>query len=173
MQQLCILLVAIATTFLYTLNYMEKTESVDSWATLLKTFTRLHERMEEEVKAKGLPCLEVYDVLWTLEQSPSQRLRFHDLAEKIYLSRYNITRIIQRLEKEGWIIRCQCPTDKRGLYAELTTEGKKMRKKIWGCYGQLIKELYSNKLSQSEHRMLIEMLHKVKVTGDTDTLEDK
>ena len=117
--------------------------------------------MEDKISEVGLPSLEVYDVLWTLEKAPEHRLRFHDLAEKVYLSRYNITRLAQRLEKEKLIIRTRCPKDKRGMFAEITPKGLEMRKQIWKIYGPLIQNLFSTKLTQTDHQQLIKILSKV------------
>jgi DNA-binding MarR family transcriptional regulator len=133
----------------------------DSWATFFKTFQRLHQGMELELKKKKLPSLEIYDVLWSLENAPHHELRFYELADKVYLAKFNISRICQRLIKKGWIEKRTCPLDGRGYYAKITSMGLKMRKKIWETYGKNINENYSQRLNQREHKQLMMLLEKV------------
>ncbi len=136
-------------------------KKLDAWATFLKTFSRLTQKMEEELKIGGFPSLETYDLLWTLENAPDYRLRFNELGEKVFLSRYNVTRISKRLEEQGIIKRVGCKEDKRGLYAELTKEGLKLRKEMWGLYSQLIDRYFSSLITQNDHKNLIEILQQV------------
>lgn len=140
---------------------MSDSKKIDAWPTFFKCYNRLHELMELKIKEAGLPSLEIYDVLWILEKSPEHRLRFIDLGEKVYLSRSNVTRLCERLEEQGLIERTKCPSDKRGVFAELTEKGLKTRKDIWKIYGQLIQDLFSSKLNQSEHKELIRILKNV------------
>lgn len=133
----------------------------DAWATFFKTFQRLHQSMELELKRADLPNLEVYDILWTLEQASEHRLRFFDLAEQVYLARFNITRLCQRLQEQGLITKSQCPEDKRGLYAQLTAKGLKLRQQMWQVYGAQIQKKFSRHLSPPQHQQLIQLMHRV------------
>lgn len=140
---------------------MKEGQTKDAWATFLVTFNRLHQGMEESMKAEGHPGLEIYDVLWILEQAPEHRLRFSELGERVLLSRSNVTRLCERLEAQGLIERHRCPSDGRGVYAVLTKSGKKLRQDMWKSYGKLIQERFSQLLGPQEHEQLIEILSKV------------
>ncbi len=118
------------------------------------------------MKKAGTPSIEVYDVLWTLEQSPECGLRFKELGEKVYIARFNVTRLCDKLEAEGLIRKHKCDQDKRGVYAILTPEGKALRKKMWGVYKKLIDENFSSKLTEEEHMALIKIMTKVKLKDD-------
>lgn len=135
----------------------------DSWATLFKTFQRLHQSMEQELKELELPNLETYDVLWTLEQAPDHALRLSDLGKKVYLAKFNITRICDKLAESGLIEKIQCPQDKRGVWAKMTIDGLKLRKKIWNHYKKLINEKYSSLLNEHDHQLIVEILSKIKI----------
>ena len=67
----------------------------------------------------GLP-LTSYEVLHRLEEADSGRMRMCDLAEQAQLSRSGLTRLVDRLEREGLLERCSCEHDARGAYACLT-----------------------------------------------------
>lgn len=134
-----------------------------TWAILFKTFNRLHQSMEEEIKSQGLPALEIYDVLWTLEQAAEHTLRLNELGEKVFIAKFNITRICDKLEEQGLIEKLKCPEDKRGVHARLTPAGVELRQKTWAVYGKLIEEKFSQKLSCDDHQNLIRILGKLDV----------
>ena len=140
---------------------MSDSKKIDAWPTFFKSYNRVHNIMEAKMKEAGFPSLEIYDVLWILEKSPDQHLRFVDLGEKVYLSRSNVTRLCERLEEQGLIERTRCPKDKRGVYAMITPLGLKLRKDMWKVYGSLIEEMFSKKMTQTEHKEVIRILKKV------------
>ncbi len=141
---------------------MEKT-CPSTWAILFKTFNRLNQTMEEELKHLGLPGLEVYDVLWTLEQAEDHTLRLNELGDKVFIAKFNITRICDKLEEQGLVEKMKCPEDKRGVHAKLTSAGAELRQKTWDVYGKLIEERFSLKLSCEDHQNLIRILEKLDV----------
>jgi DNA-binding MarR family transcriptional regulator len=147
---------------------MAPSKSPDAWATFLITANRVHQGMEAAMKDADLPSLEIYDVLWTLEQAPKYGLRFSDLGERVLLSRSNVTRLAERLEEQGLIERRRCPEDRRGVYAVLTPAGRKTRQEMWKVYGNLIQERFSGLLSAKDHTDLIRILHKVYLAPETD-----
>ena len=51
-------------------------------------------------------------------------MRMCDLAEQAQLSRSGLTRLVDRLEREGLLERCTCEHDARGAYACLTERGR-------------------------------------------------
>ena len=64
-----------------------------------------------------------YDVLLTLAQAPERRLRMAQLADRVLLSRSGLTRLVDRLEREGLVRREPSPDDARGTYTVLTAAG--------------------------------------------------
>lgn len=75
--------------------------------------------------------LEQYDVLVTLEYCEDYRIRLSDLAERILLSRSGLTRLIDKLEARGLVVRETCQEDKRGAFAVLTPLGLQARQNAW------------------------------------------
>ena len=64
-----------------------------------------------------------YEVLHHLADASGGRMRMCDLAEQAQLSRSGLTRLVDRLEREGLLERCSCEHDARGSYACLTETG--------------------------------------------------
>jgi len=62
-------------------------------------------------------------VLVQLSEAPKRRLRMTDLAERVLLSRSGLTRLVDRLERDGLVRREPCPDDARGLFAVATELG--------------------------------------------------
>ncbi len=88
---------------------------------------RVHSAIVAELDAEmerehGLP-LTSYEVLLQLAEEPDHALRMGRLAERLYLSRSGLTRLVDRLVKAGLVERTNCESDRRGAYARLTPEG--------------------------------------------------
>lgn len=96
---------------------------LNAWRGLLRAHAALVKRLDAELEQEhGLP-LSSYEVLLFLDHAEGKRLRMHDLAESALLSRSGLTRLIDRLEREGLVARVTCKTDARGAFAELTPAG--------------------------------------------------
>jgi DNA-binding MarR family transcriptional regulator len=93
------------------------------WRSFLRAHARIVRALEAELaEAHQLP-LASYDVLVQLTEAPQRRLRMTELADRVLLSRSGITRLVDRLEREGLVQRAPCLDDARGLYAVATDEG--------------------------------------------------
>jgi DNA-binding MarR family transcriptional regulator len=121
-----------------------------AWALFLNVHAQLVAKMERRLKAAGLPPLEWYDVLWALEQAPGHRLRMHVLADTLVLARFNLTRLIDRLEQRGLVARKRTQEDRRGAWAVLTNEGRGLRRKMWPVYWQAIVDLFNGQMSAQQ-----------------------
>src|SRR4051812_14428514 len=64
-----------------------------------------------------------YSALMHLSEAPDRRLRMSDLASASALSLSGMTRVVNRLEREGWVQRVRPPSDGRGWEARLTDTG--------------------------------------------------
>ncbi len=94
-----------------------------AWRGLLRAHASLCKALDAELcAAHGLP-LTTYEVLMYMHDAPSHRMRMCDLAECILLSRSGLTRLIDRLQRDGLVSRQTCDSDARGAYAVLTDDG--------------------------------------------------
>ena len=97
-----------------------------AWRGMLATHSRLvHELDAELERDHGLP-LSSYEVLMNLDYADGKRLRMGELADRLLLSRSGITRLADRLEKQGLIERQRCDDDGRGYFAILTDRGREL-----------------------------------------------
>ncbi len=95
-----------------------------AWRGLLRVHATLVKALDAELeRAHGL-SLTSYEVLLYLNDSPEGRLRMHDLATSVLLSRSGLTRLADRLERDGFIEREACESDARGSFAVITDAGR-------------------------------------------------
>lgn len=138
-----------------------KDDHQSAWPLLLTGHAVLTGIMERRLAEAGLPPLAWYDVLWALERAPRHRLRMHELADGVVLTRSNLTRLVDRLESAGLLRREPDPDDKRGAYAAIESAGLALRKKMWLVYSAAIHDLFDAHLGDDEQRALAGALRKV------------
>ncbi len=135
-----------------------------AWIGLVQAQQCLIDKVEQELKKKGFPPLSWYDVLWELERAESGRLRLNDLGKRVLLDKYNVTRLVQRLEQEELVVRDPCPKDGRGITATITTKGRKLRKKMWPVYEAVVRENFLGKFNKKELREFKNFIERIHVS---------
>jgi len=125
-----------------------------AWAVLLTAHANLVEKIEAALARAKLPPLAWYDVLWELEKAEGGKLRMHELARRIVLSRSNLTRLADRLEDARLVAREDTPHDRRGYHCVVTPAGLAMRKKMWPVYRAEIERLFSRHITLEEARAI-------------------
>jgi DNA-binding MarR family transcriptional regulator len=129
-----------------------------AWVAIQRFGPALLDRVEAHLKAEGFPALEWYDVLWAIEREGPLRQR--DLAGHMLIARYSISRLIDRMETEGFVERRECPEDGRGQMVHATAKGLKLRKAMWAVYGKAMCEALAP-LTKSEALRLATLLSKL------------
>ena len=132
-----------------------------AWRAFITAYALVMERIERELAEAGLPPLGWYDVLLELSVAPERRLRMHELARAVVLSRSGLTRLVDRLEQAGLLRREPDPADRRGSFAILTDEGAAMRERMWPIYARGIAEHFGKHLNDEEVDVLTGALKRV------------
>jgi DNA-binding MarR family transcriptional regulator len=102
---------------------MPSRDDLAVWRSFLRAHAQLIRTLEAELgEAREIP-LASYDVLVQLAEAPAHRLRMTELADRVLLSRSGLTRLIDRLERDGLVRREPVANDARGMYAVLTAAG--------------------------------------------------
>ena len=110
-----------------------------AWRALLVAHAAAVGAIERELASADLVPLTWYDVLVALWEAPEHRLRLHELASAVVLSRSGLTRLVDRLEAAGLLRREACADDRRGSYAVLTEAGRAAQLRAWPIYGRIIR----------------------------------
>jgi DNA-binding MarR family transcriptional regulator len=132
-----------------------------AWRSLKRAHAALAKRVDAELEGThGLP-LTSYEVLHHLVESPGGRMRMCDLAEHAQLSRSGLTRLADRLEREGLLERCSCEHDARGAYACLTEFGRERLRAARGTHLAVVREQFLSRFSERELSALAEVCDRI------------
>ena len=124
------------------------------WARLMRAQQLALAAVERELKAAGLPSLVWYDVLLEVERAGGEGLRPFELQRAMLLAQYNLSRLLDRIERAGLVERRACEDDGRGQLVAITEHGKAIRLKMWPVYAQAIEATVGKRLSAKQAKAL-------------------
>ena len=136
-------------------------EHLDAWRTFLRAHAHLTNVLGQELEAEHDLPLPWYDVLLNLEEAPGQRLRMHDLAEAVLISRSGLTRLLDRMARAGLVTREVCEEDRRGVMACLTGEGRAALRRAAPTHLRGIDEHFGRHLTADQTRAFRAALEKL------------
>ncbi|MGI8677242.1 MAG: MarR family winged helix-turn-helix transcriptional regulator [Jatrophihabitans sp.] len=136
---------------------------VGIWREFLRAHAAVMRDLEHELAEFGLP-LTWYDVLVQLVEAPGHRLRMAELADRVLLSRSGLTRLIDRLQAEGYVRREASPDDARGMYTVLTRAGFDVLRKGAPVHLAGIREHWISHFDDDELRTLGALLGRIAPT---------
>jgi DNA-binding MarR family transcriptional regulator len=96
---------------------------VEAWINLIRGQSATMRVMNAQLVADHGLTINDFECLLLLARADERRMRRVDLAEQLILTASGVTRLLDGLEKEGWVDRAACATDRRVTYAVLTDEG--------------------------------------------------
>jgi DNA-binding MarR family transcriptional regulator len=134
---------------------------VAAWRGLLRSHSALIAELDAELEREhGLP-LTSYEVLLQLAEAPDCSLRMGALAERLYLSRSGLTRLVDRLVKQGLVERAECESDRRGSYAQLTADGRRRFDRARPTHLAGIRRHFLGRLDESDQARLAQIWAKI------------
>lgn len=129
-----------------------------AWVLLIRAQQVLLNYVEAALKAAGMPPLSWYDVLLELSRNPGAGLRQYEIAERVLLSKHNLSRLIDRLESEGLVKRQACDVDGRGNIVKITAKGAQVKQDMWPVYAGSIQEVIAEPLTATQVKSLAEIM---------------
>jgi DNA-binding MarR family transcriptional regulator len=133
-----------------------------AYRTFITAHAEVIAQIERRLAAAEVIPLTWYDVLIELYEAPDRRLRLHELARAVVLSRSTLTRTVDRLEGAGLLRREPDPTDRRGAFAVLTDKGLEAMRQAWPYYAQGIVDTFTRHLSEDEASVLTEVCARIR-----------
>lgn len=134
--------------------------SVAAWTRLVRAQAAALGSVEGALKGAGLPPLAWYDVLLEVERMPGG-LRPKELEARLLLAQYNLSRLLDRMEREGLVERLPCAEDGRGQMVHPTEAGRRLRRRMWPTYAGAIRDAVAARLTDAEARQLAGLLGKL------------
>ena len=129
-------------------------EELAAWRGMLRAHAELVRELDSELAREHDMPLSSYEVLLYLNDSGDGRMRMSELADSVLLSRSGLTRLVDRLERQGLLRRERCESDARGLFAEITPEGRKVFAAARKTHLDGVRRVFLSRFSRDELRML-------------------
>ena len=129
-----------------------------AWLSFLQAHATVIRELNAELVAEHGLTLNDYEVLLRLAWEPDRRLRRVDLAGRVLLTASGITRLLEGLERQGFVRKASCASDGRVVYAELTDEGYRKLRTASRTHLDGIDRLYESRFEPEELETLAELL---------------
>lgn len=139
-------------------------EEQHAWRAYLHATTLLEDHLDRQLQRDaGMPHI-YYGLLVQLSQAPRRRMRMTELARNAKITRSRLSHAIARLEKNGWVRREECPSDKRGQNAVLTDDGYAMLRRSAPGHVEAVRQAMFDRLTPEQVSSLGEIM-RVLATG--------
>jgi DNA-binding MarR family transcriptional regulator len=136
-------------------------DELNAWRGLLRVHAAMTKALDAELMREHRLPLSSYEVLLFLADSPDGRMRMSELADRALLSRSGLTRLVDRMERDGLLRRRRCEHDQRGWFAEITGEGRELFARARRTHLDGVRERFLDHLSGEEQRTLATLWEKV------------
>ncbi len=132
--------------------------SVVAFARLLRANATLSRELSARLVTDHGLTINDYEALLHLSHAAEQSLRRVDLAEQLMLTPSGVTRLLDGLERDGWVTKGQCESDARVTYAVLTDEGAERLERAGRTHIAQITEIFDERFSTEELETLVDLL---------------
>jgi DNA-binding MarR family transcriptional regulator len=128
------------------------------WRYYVHATTLLEDHLDRQLQRDaGMPHV-YYGLLVKLAESPQRRLRMTELAMHAKITRSRLSHAVARLEKNGWVRREDCTSDKRGQFAVLTDEGRAMLGQAAPGHVAAVRNAVFDRLTPEQQKSLGEIM---------------
>ena len=134
---------------------------MDAWKAFLRAQSSVLTTLEDELQHERGLSLTAYEVLLHLSRAPAEGLRMQELARRSVLSKSGLTRLIDRMEKDGLVARRACPSDRRGTFAVITDAGREAQARAAPVHLRGVREHFASHLTEEEARAVRDALSKM------------
>jgi DNA-binding MarR family transcriptional regulator len=136
-------------------------EERGAWEGFLQAHAEITQELERELHDAHRLSSNDYFALLALERAPDRRLRMHDLARPVRLTRSGLTRLVERLERDGLIERLPCPDDARGTEARITDAGRELLVAASATHLAGVRRRFLDRFSPAELQALASQLSRL------------
>ena len=134
------------------------------WVRFLRAHSAVTRELSARLEASHGLTLSDFDVLVQLFHAEGHRLRRVDLSRQVLLTASGITRLLDGLERAGWVEKARCESDQRVTYAVLTEAGLQKISEARDAHHRDVHELFGAKFDEDELTALDELLRRLPLT---------
>jgi DNA-binding MarR family transcriptional regulator len=99
-------------------------DDLDIWRRVNLLVLRLSDTLGTTLRRQHGMGVSEFLTLLSLSEAEGGALRIQSIADAVGLDQSSVSRLIARLSAQGWLERCVCPDDGRGIYAQITEVGR-------------------------------------------------
>ena len=138
----------------------------EPFARFLRAHAAVVRELSSELELEHGLTINDYEVLLRLARATDRRMRRVDLAEEVLLSPSGITRLLQGLERAGWVEKATCESDARVSYAKLTDAGLAKLRAAAKTHVAGIQRVFLDRFDDDERATLVEFLSRIDAAGE-------
>jgi DNA-binding MarR family transcriptional regulator len=125
-------------------------DQVGTWINLQQTFRVIQARIDERLRAETELSWPEFELLMRLELAADHPLQMSEIAAQLVGSPSGTTRIADRLEKDGLIVRETPRENRRIVRVQLTDHGRKVLGEANQTFHSTLQETFGNHLGDNE-----------------------
>jgi DNA-binding MarR family transcriptional regulator len=142
---------------------------VDAWVRLLRSHAGLRRILSTQLSAEHGLSISEYEALLRLSRAEDNALRRVDLAKELLLTPSGVTRLLDGLERAGFVEKGVCSSDARVTYAVLTSDGHEKVRAASGTHLAQVQAVFDEHYTREEQATLADLLGRL--SGDSDAAE--
>jgi DNA-binding MarR family transcriptional regulator len=140
--------------------------ALDAWVRLLHGYTAARKTLSAQLQEEHCLTVNDYEALLRLARAENGMMRRVDLAGSLLLTPSGVTRLLEGLERAGYVAKGTCASDARVTYAVLTEEGRAKFDEASCSHVASIREHFESRFSDEELTTLAELLSRIGGTAD-------
>ena len=134
---------------------------IEAFVCLVRAGIAVTRELGAQLSADHCLSLNEYEALLQLARAPESRMRRIDLANSLLLTAGGVTRLLDGLERDGFVAREESPTDRRVTYAVLTKAGRDKLREADRSHTRQIRELMGGQYDEGELKQLASLLDRL------------
>jgi DNA-binding MarR family transcriptional regulator len=142
--------------------------AIEAFERLVRASFAVTRELSAQLSADHALSLNAYEALLLLVRAPESRMRRIDLANSLLLTAGGVTRLLDGLERCGFVGREESPTDRRVCYAVLTKAGRDKLREASKSHIRQIRELFEGQYDEDELTHLAALLERLVGAGPSD-----
>jgi DNA-binding MarR family transcriptional regulator len=144
----------------------QASSAVDVFVRLLRGHAAATRVLSAELQAEFGLTINDYEALLRLSHAEDRRMRRIDLANELLLTASGVTRLLDGLERAGYVKKASCASDARVTYAELTAAGRKRFAEASRSHVAAIRKLFEERFDEEELVTLAHLLGRLPDAAD-------
>jgi DNA-binding MarR family transcriptional regulator len=145
--------------------------ALDVFVRLLRGHAATTRALSAQLQAEFGLTINDYEALLRLSHAEGGRMRRIDLANELVLTASGVTRLLEGLEREGYVRKAHCASDARVTYAELTPQGRERFQQASRSHVAAIRTLFGETFDQDELATLARLLDRLPGAAGADGLD--